>query len=237
VRAARSDLDRFGERLAEADPELWPGDPEVIRNRLGWVPVVGEMRPRAGELEAFADDVRRALPHTVLLGMGGSSLCPEVLRRAFHADALHVLDTTHPRAVVRAARDDCLYLVASKSGGTIETRSHEAYFFDQSGGDPARFAAVSDPGTELARSAVARGYRRVFENRPDIGGRYSALSYFGLVPAALAGIDVGRLLGGVETSGADGVELGRRLGELHAEGRDKVTIVAEGEYAGFGLWA
>jgi glucose-6-phosphate isomerase/transaldolase/glucose-6-phosphate isomerase len=153
-----------------------------------------------------------------------------------------VTDTTYPAAVRAAEHVDCLYVVSSKSGGTLETRSHEAYFWERSGGDPSRFAVVTDPGTDLGREAKERGYRRVFENPPDIGGRYSALSYFGMVAAALTGIDVGALLATIERDehGPEiyaGAALGAALGGLGREGRNKVTIVADPGYTSFGLWA
>jgi glucose-6-phosphate isomerase/transaldolase/glucose-6-phosphate isomerase len=244
VAAAETELEDAGflSRINAGDPSLWPGDQDAIRNRLGWLPVVAEMRGHAVELNEWAAEVGGTLPHAVLLGMGGSSLCPEVLRRTFDSDRPDVTDTTYPDAVRASEHRDALYLVASKSGGTLETRSHEAYFWERTGGDPSRFAAVTDPGTDLERTARERSYRRVFANRPDIGGRYSALSYFGLVAAALAGIDVAALLDTIKT-GEDGPEiyggmaLGAALGGLARKGRNKVTIVAEGRFASFGLWA
>jgi transaldolase / glucose-6-phosphate isomerase len=233
--------------LWEGDASAWPDvSREGIRDWVGWVGVLEQMQAVAPELAGWAAEVRAELPSTVLLGMGGSSLAPEVLRRTFGAGELHVLDTTHPRAVEAAERDDCLYLVASKSGSTVETRSHEAFFLERSGGDARRFVAVSDPGSGLAADARARGYRRLFENRRDIGGRYSALSYFGLVPAALAGLDVEQLLERAAemrrrcaepSPGNPGLALGAALGQLARSGRDKVTIVATGAFESFGLWA
>ena len=244
VAAAAAELEecRFVDRLRRGDPSLWRGDQADIGSRLGWLPVVGAMRKHAVELNEWAAEVQSTLPHAVLLGMGGSSLCPEVLRRTFHADRPDVTDTTYPAAVRAAEHTDCLYLVASKSGGTLETRSHEAYFWERTGGDPSRFAAITDPGTDLGNTARERGYRRVFENPPDIGGRYSALSYFGMVAAALAGIEVSALLDTIERDGAgeeidDGVALGAALGGFSREGRNKITIVAEGRFSSFGLWA
>jgi hypothetical protein len=161
----------------------------------------------------------------------------------FGLGTLAVLDTTHPDAVRREERDDCVYITASKSGGTIETRSHDAYFFRRAGEDGSRFVAVTDPGTALAELAGARGYQRVFENRPDIGGRYSALSMFGIVPAALIGVDLERFLGAAAEmaaacrgeDGNPGLELGLRLGQGWRDGRDKVCL--DGSPTGFGLWA
>jgi transaldolase / glucose-6-phosphate isomerase len=244
VAAAEAELEDsdFLGRLRAGDPSLWQGDQAAIGDRLGWLPVVGRMRSEAAALNEWAADVRGTLPHSVLLGMGGSSLGPEVLRRTFDTDRPDVTDTTYPAAVRASEHTDALYLVASKSGGTLETRSQEAYLWERTGGDPSRFAAITDPGTDLGRTATERGYRRVFENPSDIGGRYSVLSYFGLVAAALAGIDVAALLDTIPM-GEDGPEiyggaaLGAALGGLGRMGRNKVTIVAEGRFASFGLWA
>ena len=179
----------------------------------------------------------------MLLGMGGSSLAPEVLRRSFGVAGFHVLDTTHPRAIarLRAALDlsSTLFLASSKSGTTIETRSHLEYFRDQ-GADS--FAVVTDPGSALERLAHERGFQ-VYPGEPTIGGRYSALSSFGLVPAALMGLDVATLLDRAramrEACRAEddnpGLELGLELGQGWQEGRDKVALGAHP--GGFGLWA
>jgi glucose-6-phosphate isomerase len=245
VAAAEAELSDAGflDRLGAGDPSLWPGDQAEIGARLGWLPVVDEMRAQAVELNQWAAELGATLPHSVLLGMGGSSLGPEVLRQTFDTDRPDVTDTTYPAAVRASEHTDALYLVASKSGGTLETRSHEAYFWERTGGDPSRFAVVTDPGTDLERAARERGYRRVFANRADIGGRYSVLSYFGLVAAALAGIDVAALLDTIERDEQGrpqlhgGVALGAALGGLQRQGRNKVTIVAEGRFASFGLWA
>jgi glucose-6-phosphate isomerase len=244
VAAAETELEDAGfiDRLRAGDASLWRGDQAAIGDRLGWLLVVARMRPEATALNEWAAEVQATLPHSVLLGMGGSSLGPEVLRQTFDSDRPDVTDTTYPDAVRASEHIDALYLVASKSGGTLETRSHEAYFWERTGGDPSRFAVVTDPGTDLEKTARERGYRRVFQNPADIGGRYSVLSYFGLVAAALAGIDVAALLDTIPM-GEDGPEiyagaaLGAALGGLGRIGRNKVTIVAEGRFASFGLWA
>ena len=170
-----------------------------------------------------------------------------MLRRSFGAESLHVLDTTHPAAIRRLEStvdlDRTLFVAASKSGTTLETRSHLEYFWERSGGRGESFAAITDPGSELERLARERGFAAVFAGEPTIGGRYSALSPFGVVPAALMGIDVHRLLGRAEEMatacrGADGnpgLELGLELGERWREGRDKVCI--NPNPGGFGLWA
>jgi len=233
------------ERIWERDPTVWTGHDEA--HWLGWLDEPLRMRERVGELEAFAARARGDADDVVLLGMGGSSLAPEVLRRAFAAERFHVLDTTHPGAIrrLREAIDAARTLVvaSSKSGTTLETRSHLEWFWEQLGEEGSRFAVVTDPGSELERLARERGFRAVFAGEPTIGGRYSALSAFGLVPAALIGADVGRLLAGAErmieacriADGNPGLELGLALGRGWQDGRDKVLI--NPTPYGFGLWA
>jgi hypothetical protein len=175
--------------------------------------------------------------------MGGSSLAPEVIKRTFRQETFHVLDTTHPQAIrdLEAQIDisRTLFISASKSGSTLETRSHTDYFHAQGG----LWAAITDPGSALEQLAREREFEAVFAGEPTIGGRYSALSAFGMVPAALMGIDVARLLGrAVEMAeacrlaeGNPGLELGLSLGESWRDGRDKVCIAPN--TGGFGLWA
>jgi transaldolase/glucose-6-phosphate isomerase len=234
------------EGIWERDPGIWTGHDEA--QWLGWLDEPHRMRERVSELQAFAEDVRAAgLETVVLFGMGGSSLAPEVLGRTFGAEALHVLDTTHPRAI-RALEekldlDRTLFVSASKSGTTLETRSHTDFFWEKAGRRGDRFVAITDPGSELEHLARERGFRAVFSGEPTIGGRYSALSPFGTVPAALVGIDVDRILDAAEAmadacrrdDGNPGFELGRRLGEGWREGRDKICIADTP--GGFGLWA
>jgi transaldolase / glucose-6-phosphate isomerase len=196
---------QVAERLQEGDATLWgpPGAAE-ISNRLGWLTIAERMLAEVQQLSAFAAEVREdGLRDAVLLGMGGSSLAPEVLRRSFAVEAghtrLHVLDSTDA-AAVRAVSERIdpkrtLFLVSSKSGGTIEPLSLFAHFFSLVG-DGRNFVAITDPGSGLADLAEQRGFRRTFAGDPNIGGRYSALSAFGLVPAALIGIDLHRLLAG-----------------------------------------
>ncbi len=176
--------------------------------------------------------------------MGGSSLAPEVFRRAFAAEALHVLDTTHPRAIralqSRLDLSRTLFIAASKSGSTLETRSHAEYFW-RLAPHGEQWLAITDPGSSLERLARERGFADVFSGEPSIGGRYSALSPFGLLPAALVGADLDLLLGrAVEMAdacrferGNPGLELGLSLGEGWRAGRDKICV-PEGD--GFGLW-
>ena len=233
------------ERIWAYDASVWTGRDED--RWLGWLDVVDRMRPHVEELNGFAAGAGEQFDDTVLLGMGGSSLAPEVVRRAFEAETFHVLDTTHPEAI-RRLQDDLdfertLFLVSSKSGSTLETRSHLEYFWELTGGRGAQFAAITDPGSELERVATERGFRAVFAGEPEIGGRYSALSMFGLVPAALLGVELERLLDGAAAMmdvcrGEDanpGLELGLRLGEGWRAKRDKVCI--DESPTGFGLWA
>ena len=232
-------------RIWAYDASVWTGAGED--QWLGWLDVVERMRPHVAELTAFAETAAEHFDGTVLLGMGGSSLGPEVLRRAVGNESFHVLDTTHPAAIRRLGEsfelERTLFLVSSKSGTTIETRSHLEHFWELTGGRGAQFAAVTDPGSELERLGTERGFRAVFAGEPQIGGRYSVLSMFGLVPAALLGLDLERLLGRaaetVEACRRDdanpGLELGLQLGEGWRSGRDKVCI--EAHESGFGLWA
>ncbi len=264
ARLAFLEQEGYAQRLWARDPGLWtdaPADQAKVRNRLGWLEVAQDMRPLVPELEAFADELaREGYTHALLLGMGGSSLAPETLRLTFGVRAgrldLAVLDSTSP-ASVRAALEahdpaHTFVLVSSKSGGTIEVTSFEARVFDwvrASRGDSAgrSFAAITDPGTSLAALAVERGYRRVFTNPPDIGGRYSALSLFGLVPAALLGVDVATLLDravdeagrngpGSPAAESPGLVLGAVLGEAARRGRDKLTLVLGADLAPLGAW-
>jgi glucose-6-phosphate isomerase len=244
-------------RIWAKDPTVFgeEGQPEIA-DRLGWLDIADRLLSEAGDLVAFADEVRDdGITDVVLLGMGGSSLAPEVLRRSLGSPdgrpALHVLDSTDAQAVleVEAATDPAttLYLVATKSGGTIETLSGFHHFHALQG-DGRHFVAITDPGSSLVELAQEHGFRRVFLNDPDIGGRYSALSYFGLVPAALIGVDVTAMLQGAQIAAAGnkpldtkiattGLWLGVTLGELAVHGRDKLTLVIDPPLDSFGLWA
>jgi glucose-6-phosphate isomerase len=233
------------ERIWAKDASVWTGADEG--RWLGWLDVPGRMRDRALEVEAFARGVvEDGLTHAVVAGMGGSSLAPQVFTRAFDAENLHVLDTTHPDAI--RALDDwldperTLAVVSSKSGTTLETQSHFAWLWKRLGERPDRFVAITDPGSELDDRARKRGFRAVLHGDPEVGGRYSALSAFGLIPAALAGVDIFRLLERTHemqeacmlSEGNPGLDLGRALGEAWLEGRDKV-LLGDLPYD-FGLW-
>jgi glucose-6-phosphate isomerase len=241
-------------RVRAADSTLWApeGTPEVA-NRLGWLTIAERMRGKVQALEEFgAAAAADGLTDVVLLGMGGSSLAPEVLRRCFEGESeglrLHVLDSTDAQAInqVTEAVDPkrTLFLVSSKSGGTIEPLSLFAHFFslNQDGGN---FAAVTDPGSGLEDLAEKHGFREAFHGDPDIGGRYSALSAFGIVPASLMGVEAGRLLAGAadawevevrDSSVTAGVWLGAALSALAQAGRDKLTFLIDPSLPGLGLW-
>src|SRR5262245_39116897 len=196
---AAAALDELAGRDAVArtwagDHTLWRDDPTEISDRLGWLPVVADMRAGLGDLTTRVRALAVGVDHVLVAGMGGSSLFPEVVARhapvAAGSPELVVLATTDPAAVTRAgaelAPETTLVVAASKSGSTVETRSHLAWAWDRHP-DPARYAVITDPGSSLAALAAKRGFAATFENPPDIGGRYSALSLFGLVPTLLAG--------------------------------------------------
>ncbi len=225
------------ERIWARDPSVWTGADE---NRwLGWLDEPSRF-PR-DQMETGLEALRELdVSSCVLLGMGGSSLAPEVMRRAVGADGFHVLDSTHPAAIrsleSRIDPDDTLFVVSSKSGTTLETRCHLDYFWRKG----RRFAAVTDPGSELEELGRERKFAAVIWGEPTIGGRYSALSPFGLVPAALMGLDLGVLMEravamqeACRTDRNPGLELGLALGHAWLEGRDKVVVPAAN---GFGLW-
>jgi len=242
-------------RIWAGDHTVWRPDPAGISDRLGWLTLHERMRGEVGELRDFArgcaaDGMRFA----IVAGMGGSSLAPEVFRRVLGVAQgsldLRVLDTTHPDQI-RALEQEVdlertLVVVSSKSGTTAETRSHLEHLWQRIG-DGSRFVAITDPGTPLTRLAEERGFRRVFENPPDVGGRYSALSLFGLVPAALVGADLDALLGAaaamaercgsrVPAAENPAARLGALMAEAALGGRDKLTLVLEHELVPFTGW-
>ncbi|HEY8725001.1 MAG TPA: hypothetical protein VIL92_14240 [Gaiellaceae bacterium] len=233
------------ERIWARDATLWTGKDEG--NWLGWLDEPWRMREDLDLVLQLADSVIDRIDAVVLLGMGGSSLAPEVIKRTFRQETFHVLDTTHPQAIreLEAKLDisRTLFVSASKSGSTLETRSHTDYFWERSGGNGDLFIAITDPGSALDELARQREFAGIFPGEPTIGGRYSALSAFGMVPAALMGVDVDSLLlRAIEmaeacqlSEGNPGLELGLSLGENWQEGRDKVCI--EATTGGFGLWA
>ena len=253
---------RVPRRIWDVDHTVWNPDPVDITDRLGWLTVAGDMRQYVEDMQAFAEEVKSdGFRHVVLLGMGGSSLGALALSDLFgSADGypdLTVLDTTVP-ATISAISDslDCektLFIVASKSGTTIEPNVLYKHFRalverEIEGADTGNhFVAICDAGTSLERLAREDGFRRVFTNPPDLGGRYSVQSLFGLVPAALLGIDVGKLLDSVETMSTlcgatvpandnPAVWLGALIASLVEQGRDKLTIVTTESLQNFALW-
>lgn len=251
----------YSDRLWLQDYTLWSSEPvpELV-DRLGWLVLPETMQAHTRELVEFGREVSAArIRSVVLLGMGGSSLAPEVFQRTFGPGpgypTLRVLDSTHPDAVAGLEAElelgATLFVVSSKSGTTVETLSFFNYFWDRVqtlGGDPgSRFVAITDPESHLAELGRERGFRRVFLAPSDVGGRFSALSQFGLVPAALLGLDVERLLAAGramaaaceprETAAANpGLRLGAALGELALAGRDKLVLLTTPELAGFPAW-
>jgi transaldolase/glucose-6-phosphate isomerase len=255
----------FLRKLWAKDPAPWSADAHhaaIVAKSLGWLDFPEHVLAAAGDLVAFARESAAIFEHVVVLGMGGSSLAPDVLRATFGRiegfPQLHVLDSSDPSQVrtLEASIDIArtLFIVASKSGTTIEPEAFFRYFLDRvravAGERDAgsHFIAITDPETKLVRDAQANGFRRIFVNDPTIGGRYSALSYFGMVPAALAGYDVARLLDraldvlrangkNVAERDAGAVRFGATIGALAKSGRDKLTIVTHPRIAAFGTWA
>jgi glucose-6-phosphate isomerase len=256
TRVELAEKEDVARRIWKHDETLWGGPAPEIGNRLGWLTIAQRMLDQTGSLQQFVDEVRADGMQTVVLcGMGGSSLAPEVMRQSFERGGggldLHVLDSTDPGAI-KAVEDQIdlertVFLISSKSGGTIETLSQYRYF--RSRIDNGRnFVAITDPGSSLEELGKTDGFRRVFLNDPDIGGRYSALSYFGLVPAALMGVDVKALLDHARTAEENcnqfdssasnrGLWMGLAFGESAVNGRDKLTYVVDEPISSYGLWA
>lgn len=257
-RLAALRADQVLRRIRDRDHTVWNPDPDEIANRLGWLDVHDRLRQEAPDLVAFARDAAAdGFTHAVLLGMGGSSLAPEVFRKTFGVARgmldLKILDSTDPDAIRSVIEPldpaQTLFIVSSKSGGTVETFSLFKYAYnrvlDAVGEERAgnRFIAITDPGSGLAETGERYGFRAVFLNDPEIGGRYSALSLFGLVPAALVGVDLDRLLESAAGASAaarsddcDAARLGVAMGVLAAAGRDKLTLVCSPEIESFGDW-
>jgi transaldolase/glucose-6-phosphate isomerase len=237
--------ERLIEGVWERDSTVWTGSNEA--QWLGWLDEPLHVEEQLGEIRGYAESLHDAVDAVVLMGMGGSSLAPEVLRRTFDVEWFHVLDTTHPKAIraLEAKLDFArtLFVSSSKSGTTLETRSHTDYFWEKAGKRGEQFATITDPGSELEALARERGFGAVFHGEPSIGGRYSALSPFGIVPAVLMGADAQQLLDRAKEmreachsgEGNPGYELGSRFGEGWREGRDKICIADSP--GGFGLWA
>ena len=247
-------------RLWARDASLWTSGPEA--KWLAWLDIVGERLEHVDELEAFAKDVKDSgFEHVLLLGMGGSSLGPEVFGETFGRRAgwpkLHVLDSTDPQQIKTFENTvdlpETLVIVSSKSGGTLEPNILKAYFWarmqEAVGADKAgaHFVAVTDPGSHMQKVAEGDGFRKIFYGNPEIGGRYSVLSNFGLVPAAAIGIDVRAFLkstqvmvhscsAGTPPGANPGVVLGTIMGCAQKAGHDKVTIIASPGIADLGAW-
>jgi glucose-6-phosphate isomerase len=261
---ARMLKDRVPERIRQKDYTLWKSVPEEITDRLGWLHSPRAMAGRLAQIISFVDAVRKVgYTQALLLGMGGSSLAPEVIRKTFgvlegYLD-LAVLDSTDPGAVLAFSEQHdlakTLFIVSTKSGGTVETFSFMQYFFNRvveryGAAEAGRhFIAITDPGSALVELAAVHQFRDTFLNDPEIGGRYSALSFFGLVPAALMGVDVKKLLDRAAKAadqerslcdfGADsltGLYLGAVMGEFARAGRDKPTFVFSPRIVSFGDW-
>jgi len=225
-------------QLLARDAGLWPSG-NVSGHRLGWLEVPRQMAEASKDLASWAAGIEQST--VILLGMGGSSLGPAVLEavRSTGAPGLRrmvVCDTTDPTTVGALDFSDAFVLVSSKSGTTLEPNVLFEHAWSELP-DGSRYAAITDPDTPLATLAHQRGFRRVFANRPDIGGRYSVLSYFGMVPAALIGYDVAALCErALATDVEEAVELGLAMGRAAREGRDKVTVVVPEAFGSFGLW-
>lgn len=250
----------FSRRLWAKDPTLWFSEPQPeIADRLGWLVLPEMMHDNLDELSSFAKQIKdEGISHLVLLGMGGSSLAPDVFQKTFGNapgyPELFVLDSTHPFAVL-SVEDKLdfkrtLFIVSSKSGTTLETLSFFRYFWNKVRGitdDPGKhFVAITDSGTPLMKLAQERVFRWVFEANPDVGGRYSALTYFGMVPAVLIGMDIHKLLDRAWTASencavcvseekAAGIILGASLGEISRD-RNKLTFIAPDSIKSFPDW-
>ena len=264
TRIAQLELEHFLNRFYSMDASLWTSDPkgqEEIRMRMGWLNLPDASKALLPGLQKFASEVKKAgYTHALILGMGGSSLAPEVISRIFRDEVsglkLTILDSTDPAQVLRAAQKNpiasTLYIVSSKSGGTAEIKAMFKYFWKRaqhSVGNkaPEHFIAITDPGTSLEKMAFERKFRKIFLAEPNVGGRYSALTAFGLVPASLMGVDVLRLLDYASWMASEcsadqpfgrnpGFVLGTVIGEAASQGRDKLTFIADPEVAPFGAW-
>lgn len=253
----------WADRIWSKDASLWKDDAahkKIIENSLGWLTVASDLRRQIPEISSFVDTVRsRQFTTACLLGMGGSSLCPEVCALTYGTRPgylkLEVLDTTDPASIAAAENSfdltRTLFIVASKSGGTIESASLQKYFYEalrklKGGSAGENFVAITDPGTSLDRLGSELSFSKIFRNPNDIGGRYSALSLFGLVPMALIGLDLDQVLERAlrmaercrskDVSNNPGLRLGISLGVLSRSGIDKMTLVLPAEIHSFGYW-
>ena len=243
-------------RIWNHDYTVWQPDPEEITNRLGWLHLPQNMVEELDRIQTLVQSVKaEGYTNVLLLGMGGSSLAPEVFSKTFGPDAkglhLEVCDSTHPDTILAYANQldyaRTLFIVSTKSGGTVETLSFFKYFYNQvahSLGEAKagkHFVAITDPGSKLEKLAATYKFRETFLNDPNIGGRYSVLSFFGLVPAALVEVNIKRLLErAASMTGSEGNEAGASLGAIMGaganNGRDKLTLITSPEIASFGDW-
>lgn len=249
------------DRIWQKDHTVWKKDPDEISNRLGWLNCIEVTKKSFNEIKTFVDEVKyEGFTHALLMGMGGSSLAPEVFRLTFGVKKsyldVHVLDSTHPEAILEYEKNldpsKTLYIVSTKSGGTVETMSFMKYFFTlvskKIGMENAsqNFIAITDPGSGLEETAKKLKFRKIFLNDPDIGGRFSALSLFGIVPAALIGVDINKLFDETskiiteckhpEVSENSGAKLGGIIGSLAKEGVDKLTLLISPQLKYLGGW-
>jgi len=254
ARVAQLDAQGFVSRFWAKDAGLWGGDAKRqadVASMLGWIDVLPKIEARLGEIDEFVADVKAAgFERVILAGMGGSSLAPLVFSTCYPLGEgglpVYVLDSTDPETVLRIEKagnlDKTLVVVASKSGSTAEPSAFDAYFYDKVG-KPENFVAITDPGSPFVGVAEKKNFRKIFLNYPDIGGRFSALSLFGLVPAALLGLSVKTILDRAQALVIDSwvaehpaFYLGAVLGELAKEGRNKLTFLTTDAYSNLGLW-
>jgi len=257
--AADFEANSIAPRIFKKDFTIWNSDPSEISNRLGWLDCPDVMQMQIADLETFAREVTEAgYEKAILLGMGGSSLAPEVFRKVLGARSgyldLTVVDSTHPDYIKGVASSidpaKTLFIVSTKSGGTVETLSFFKYFYrltvgklgpEKAGG---HFIAITDSGSKLEKLAKEYKFRRTFLNDPNIGGRYAALSHFGLVPAALVGVELSRIIDSASKMKSrcaaidenPGGALGVTMGELANQGYDKVTLILPDKIEPFGAW-
>lgn len=248
-------------RIWQKDHTVWSKDPAEISNRLGWLDCVEVTKKSFAEINLFVEEIRKeGFTDALLMGMGGSSLAPEVFRLTFGVKKgyldLHVLDSTHPEAILEYEKKldphKTLYIVSTKSGGTVETMSFMRYFFTSVSNNlgrekvSKRFIAITDPGSSLEEMAKKLNFRKIFVNDPDIGGRFSALSLFGIVPAALIGIDIEELFDETskmineckhkEVLDNSSAKLGGIIGSLAKDGVDKLTLLISPQLKYLGGW-
>lgn len=262
IRLKNWDDNKIASRIWKHDPTIWkekPEDDKELSNRLGWLHLAEDMKKEIGGITAFAEEIKGNFENVVLLGMGGSSLAPEVFSKTFGSKEgypkLSILDSTHPLSVRRILDNyniaKTLFVVSSKSGGTIETMSFFHTFFNavkEINQDPGKqFIALTDPGSGLEKMATENKFLKIFSTPPEVGGRFSALTAFGMVPAALIGMDIEKFIAeaaimtdacgsGCDVKVSPGFYLGALIGELALEGVNKVTFFASPQISSFSAW-